>query len=155
VTLSIYGDETAFPDYAAGLRRAATHPGIRFEGQVSRSALWPALAQLDALVAPALWYETFSIVAHEAFAAGLPVIASRIGVMPEVVRNGVDGLLFPPGDDDALCTLLLGLVRHPERLENLRNNIRPAHTMADHAARVQDIYAEITGRYADERGFQR
>lgn len=155
VTLSIYGDETAFPDYAASLRRAATRPGIRFEGQVSHSALWPALAELDALVAPTLWYETFSIVAHEAFAAGLPVIASRIGVMPEVIRDGVDGLLFPPGDDEALGRLLLELARQPERLELLRHNIQPAHTMAEHAARIDAIYAEITGRHADERGFQR
>jgi glycosyltransferase involved in cell wall biosynthesis len=145
VTVSIYGDETAFPDYAAGLRRAATHPGIRFEGRVLRSALWPALVELDALVAPTLWYETFSIVAHEAFVAGLPVIASRIGVMPEVIRENVDGLLFPPGDDEALYALFLELARQPERLEFLRHNIQPAHTMAEHAARVDAIYAEITG----------
>jgi glycosyltransferase involved in cell wall biosynthesis len=144
VTLSIYGDPSAYPDYVADLRRAATHPGIRFEGQVSRAALWPALAELDALVAPTLWYETFSIVAHEAFAAGLPVIASRIGVMPGVIRDGVDGLLFPPGDVEALAGLLLELAQQPERLEFLRNNVRPVNTMAEHAARIQDIYAEIT-----------
>jgi glycosyltransferase involved in cell wall biosynthesis len=143
VTLSIYGDPIAFPDYTAELRRAATHPGIRFAGPVARSNLWPVLRELDALVIPTLWYETFSIVAHEAFAAGRPVVASRIGVMPEVIRDGVDGLLFPPGDVDALYILLLELIRQPAWLDALRAAIRPAHTMADHAAHVHNIYAEV------------
>ncbi len=143
VTLAIYGDLDAFPDYAAELRRAAIHPGIQFKGVASRAELWPALAELDALVAPTLWYETFSLVVHEAFAAGVPVIASRIGVMPEVVREGVDGLLFPPGDAPALAALLRELIQSPERLEALRRAIRPAWTADDHAAALQALYDEV------------
>jgi glycosyltransferase involved in cell wall biosynthesis len=143
ITLAVYGDPAAFPDYAAGLRRAATHPGIRFEGPVSRSALWPALGALDVLVAPTLWYETFSIIVHEGFAAGVPVVASRIGVMPEVIRDGVDGLLFPPGNVETLTDILLGLFENPDRLKTLRSGVRPVQTMADHAARIEGIYGEI------------
>lgn len=144
VTLSIYGDTDAFPEYVAELRQSATHPGIRFKGVVSRSELWPALRELDALVVPTLWYETFSIVVHEAFAAGLPVIASRIGVMPEVIRDGVDGLLFPQGDVEALTSLLRDLIRQPERLDALTQAIRPVYTFSEHADRLYEIYAEAT-----------
>jgi glycosyltransferase involved in cell wall biosynthesis len=144
VTLSIYGDTEVFPEYVAELRQSATHPGIRFKGLVSRSALWPALRELDALVVPTLWYETFSIIVHEAFAAGLPVIASRIGVMPEVIREGVDGLLFPPGDVEALTSLLWELIRQPERLEALHQAIRPVFSLSEHAARLYENYAEAT-----------
>jgi glycosyltransferase involved in cell wall biosynthesis len=143
VTLSIYGDPNAFPDYAAELRQAAAHAGIQFMGLASRAEIWAALAELDALVAPTLWYETYSLVVHEAFAAGVPVIASRIGVMPEVIRDGVDGLLFPPGDVTALASLLRELIRRPEQLEALRRAVRPPLTIAEHAAAVQTIYAEV------------
>jgi glycosyltransferase involved in cell wall biosynthesis len=143
VTLSIYGDLSAFPEYGAELRQAAVHTGIQFKGLASRSEVWAALAELDALVAPTLWYETYSLVVHEAFAAGVPVIASRIGVMPEVIRDGIDGLLFPPGDVAALTALLRELIRRPEQLEALRRAIRPALTVAEHAAAVQAIYAEV------------
>ncbi len=144
VTLSIYGDTAAFPDYVAGLRAAATHPGIHFPGRLSRAALWPALGGLDVLVVPTLWYETYSLIAHEAFAAGVPVVASRIGVMAEVVRDGVDGLLFPPGDETALAGILRTLAERPERLAALRAGIRPVPTLADHSRRLLGLYESLT-----------
>jgi len=144
VALSIYGDASAFPDYAAGLRAAATHPGIRFPGRLSRAALWPALGGLDVLVVPTLWYETYSLIAHEAFAAGVPVVASRIGVMAEVVRDGVDGLLFPPADEAALADILLALAEQPERLAALRAGIRPVPTLADHSRRLLGLYESLS-----------
>lgn len=143
VTLSIYGDPDAFPDYAAGLRAAAVHPGIRFPGRLPRPALWRALGELDVLVVPTLWYETYSIVTHEAFAAGVPVVASDIGVMAEVVRDGVDGLLFPPGDEAALAAILRALSERPERLAALRAGIRPVPTLADHSERLLALYARL------------
>lgn len=51
-----------------------------------------------ALVVPSLWFETFAIVAAEAMAHGVPVIASRIGALQDTVREGVTGLHFSPGD---------------------------------------------------------
>jgi len=146
VALSIYGDLDAFPGYTAELRRMATHPGIRFEGRLARPAFWSALGGLDVLVVPTLWYETYSIVAHEAFAAGAPVVASRIGVMPEVVRDGVDGLLFPPGDEAALADILRALAEDRERVAALRAGIRPVATLAEHSERLLALYGEIMGR---------
>jgi glycosyltransferase involved in cell wall biosynthesis len=144
--LSIYGDATAFPNYAAELRRAATHPGIHFAGPLSRAALWPALGELDALVVPTLWYETYSLIVQEAFAAGVPVVASRIGVLPDVVRDGVDGRLFPPGNADALRAVLLELMRDPAQLAALRAARPPVMTMDEHAARLEAIYRAYAGR---------
>ncbi len=142
--LSIYGDLTAFPDYVAELRRAATHPGIHFAGPLSRAALWPALGGLDVLVVPTLWYETYSLIVQEAFAAAVPVVASLIGVMPDVVRDGVDGRLFPPGDADALHTVLRELMHNPAQLASLRAARPPVMTMDDHAARLEAVYNEVT-----------
>lgn len=50
------------------------------------------------VVVPSVWFETFGLVAAEAMATGIPVIASRIGALAELIEDGVDGLLFEPGD---------------------------------------------------------
>ena len=77
--LDIYGDMGVFPDYAATVRALARHPGIRFNGLIAREQLWDALGELDVLVMPTLWYEASPATIREAFAAGLPLVASALG----------------------------------------------------------------------------
>lgn len=63
------------------------------------SFAWRAhVAGARAVAVPSIWYETFSRVMVEAYSAGVPVVASRIGALPEVVEEGVTGLLAEPGD---------------------------------------------------------
>ncbi len=140
VSLDIYGDPTIFPDYMTGTRATSRHPGVRFNGVLARERLWDALGELDALVMPTLWYEASPATIREAFAAGLPVIASDLGAPGSMVRDGVDGLLFPPGDAAALREILRGLIERPERLTELRAQISPVRTEAEHVAQIEDIY---------------
>ena len=142
-TLDVYGDMRTFADYAAELRALARHPGIRFHGLLGRDRLWDTLAELDALVLPTLWYEASPLVIREAFAAGLPLVASAIGAPGHMVRDGVDGLLFPPGDVAALRLVLLALVERPALLAQLRAAILPVRTVADHVAQIEAIYKQI------------
>ena len=143
VTLDIYGDLDVFPDYAAELRELAGHPGIRFHGLLARGRLWDALADLDALVMPTLWYEGSPAIIREAFAAGVPIVASDLGAPGSMVRHGVDGLLFPPGDAAALKRSLRELVERPERLAQLRAGIPPVRPVADHVAQINALYEEV------------
>ena len=145
VELLIGGDMEALPEYAAALRQQATHPGIRFLGRLNREQVWAVLRQSDALIVPTLWYETASLIVQEAFAVGTPVIASRLGVMPERVRDGVDGILFTPGDAAALRTLLLSFSQHPNHLHQLRQGIRPVFTITEHVAQVEQLYQTLVG----------
>jgi glycosyltransferase involved in cell wall biosynthesis len=142
-TLDVYGDMSTFPAYAAELRALARHPGIRFHGLLGRDRLWDALADLDALVLPTLWYEASPLVIREAFAAKLPIIASALGAPGRMVRDGVDGLLFAPGDTAALRQALLALVEQPALLARLRAGIAPVRTVADHVAQIEAVYEEI------------
>lgn len=142
VELSIYGDLRTFPDYVADLRRLAHHPHIRFAGALSRQALWPAFGGLDVLVVPSIWYEGLPFIIREAFAAGLPVVASRIGALPEMIRDGVDGLLFEPGNAAVLRDVLQSLMDDPSQLSRLRANVAPVLSFEEHVGRVAAVYQE-------------
>jgi phosphatidylinositol alpha-mannosyltransferase len=102
------------------LRYVADPALLRFmdiRGRVSREELWAELHQADLLCAPSLSGESFGMVLTEAFAAGTPVIASAIAGYSDVVSDGVDGLLVPPGDPQRLAEELQRVHFEPERLQ--------------------------------------
>jgi phosphatidyl-myo-inositol alpha-mannosyltransferase len=85
-------------------------------GKVSDSVLWRHLGDADLLCAPSLAGESFGMVLIEAMASGTPVIASGIAGYSDVVTDGVDGVLVPPADPQALAEELQLLAHEPERL---------------------------------------
>ncbi|HEV7482279.1 MAG TPA: glycosyltransferase [Solirubrobacterales bacterium] len=89
---------------------------IDVRGRVSGESLWAELHGADVLCAPSLSGESFGMVLTEAFAAGTPVIASNIAGYSDVVSDGVDGLLVPPGDPQRLAEELQRAHHEPERL---------------------------------------
>ncbi len=68
----------------------------------------------DVAVVPSMLYESFSYACAQAMAAGLPVVASRIGGIPETVEDNISGILVPPGDSAALAGALLKLAENPD-----------------------------------------
>ena len=85
-------------------------------GKVSDSILWRQLGEADLLCAPSLAGESFGMVLIEAMAAGTGVVASAIAGYSDVVTNGVDGILVPPADPQALAEELQLLAHEPERI---------------------------------------
>ena len=71
-------------------------PNVRFLGLLAHSGGLGNFGPSRCGVVPSLWYETYSLITHEAFAAHVAVIASRLGALEEAVRDGIDGLLAPP-----------------------------------------------------------
>jgi glycosyltransferase involved in cell wall biosynthesis len=74
------------------------------------------MQEAEFVVFPSEWYETFGRVAIEAFACGVPVLASRLGAMAELVDHGHTGLLFHPGDPQDLAAKVRWAVEHPEAM---------------------------------------
>jgi glycosyltransferase involved in cell wall biosynthesis len=140
--LWIAGDETFDPEYTARLRAGAT-PNVRFLGKLSREDVWKTLASVNVVAVPSLWYETFSFIVSEAFAADVPVVASRLGPLADRVRDQVDGLLVPPGDVSAWQDALQRLVDEPDLARRLSDNVRPPMTLGEHVGQVEAVYRAV------------
>jgi len=145
IEVHLYGDLEQEPAYVQGLRQlAAELPSVQFHGRFGRGQLAQVYGSLDVLVVPSLWYENNPLVIQEAFAAGLPVVASRLGGLEEFVMHGVNGLLFEPGNPPALAATLNSLLQHPEQLERLRSGIPAVPTVQQEVARLAGLYAQQT-----------
>jgi glycosyltransferase involved in cell wall biosynthesis len=151
-TLDIYGDPDQFPEYVESLRSVIRTPNIRLGGRLDRQGVWRALSETDVLVVPSLWYENAPVVIQEAFAAGVPVIASDLGAVPEWVQDGVNGVLVAPGDVEAWRKALEQLVDEPDLLLRLQANVRPPMTVHEHLDRLEGLYG---GLVSDEPGNDR
>jgi glycosyltransferase involved in cell wall biosynthesis len=103
---------TAESAYERSVRKLANgDPGITFGPLLSRSEVAAAMARHDALVVPSLWLETGPLAVLEAQAAGLYVLASRLGGIAELVHEGVDGELVEAGSVRAWTTAIERLAR--------------------------------------------
>jgi glycosyltransferase involved in cell wall biosynthesis len=126
------------------VREACTQdPRIAFAGYVSGEEKARLFSEVDALLLPSLWYENAPIVVLEAAAYQLPLIASRLGAIPEFVEHGTNGLLFEPGNAQALADAIVRLSADRELRARLAQGGAPLiarHTIA----RMLDTY---TGHY--------
>jgi phosphatidyl-myo-inositol alpha-mannosyltransferase len=89
--------------------------GVRVLGRVTEGRKFELLGRADVLCAPSMGGESFGMVLTEAFASATPVVASDIAGYRDVVRDGHDGVLVPPGDAAALGEALRDLAERPDR----------------------------------------
>lgn len=129
--------------------QAALLDGVRGITRLSRLSGKAVLDEMNkavAVVAPSIWYETFSMIVIEAFASGTPVIASRIGVLAELVSEGEKGLLFEPGNSRDLADKMAWALAHPEKMAEMGRSAR-AQYEAEFTA--EQNYAQLMAIYQD------
>jgi len=97
---------------------------VRFEGYQPREQTLAAVKSAAFLIAPSECYETFSLSTVEAFACGLPVIASRLGAMQEIVEDGRTGMLFHAGNSTDLAEKVNWAWSHPGQMEQMGREAR-------------------------------
>jgi glycosyltransferase involved in cell wall biosynthesis len=145
----VYGNPAPFPRYTARLRRLSRRdPRVQLAGEYHGQAeLTDILRSLDVVVVPSLWYENSPNVILEAFAHGTPVIASNLGGMAELVEDGVNGLVFEPGNAGDLARQLRRLLTEPDLLQRLQAGIQPVKSVAQEMDELEAIYhAAMAGR---------
>lgn len=119
-TLDVFGRMDADPVYGRRIKKLARRDSrVSLKGPFGVEDKGGIYANIDLLIIPSLVPETFSLVAREALLSGKSVIASRVGALPEIILDKVNGYLFTPGDTDELAGILTELDRQPERLREL------------------------------------
>jgi glycosyltransferase involved in cell wall biosynthesis len=116
----------------------SSRPGVEWLGRQPREEVVALMKQALVLVFPSEFYEGFPMTIAEAFATGLPVIASHLGAMAEIVQHRRTGLLFTPGDANDLAAKVEWALAHPNEVADMGRRARH----------------EFEARYTAERNYQ-
>lgn len=129
---------------------------VQFVGQLHRAGLDAFYARARICVVPSVWHEAFGLVAAEASAMGLPVVASRMGALPEIVDEGETGLLFESGNGDDLARQLKELWASPDRCREMgkagREKVRREYAHDVYYGRLMGVYERALGRSLSAEG---
>ncbi len=127
----------------AQVSRGGLDDRVTFTGWLPEETLHAVVAAADVAVVPSL-YEPFGLVALEAAALGTPVVVAATGGLPEFVRDGVTGLLFPPGDPGALAEVLIRALADPDlsaqRADRARADLATTYSWAQIAQQTEQTY---------------
>lgn len=139
--VKIAGDASLMPELQQDLPA-----NVQFVGKLGREALPAFLDGATALVVPSVWYEAFGIVCVEALSRGIPVIASDIGGLGEVIAHEQTGLLVPAGDAAALGAAMQRLWDDPELAKRLGHH---GHRVARERFTPDAFYRQLGSFWAD------
>lgn len=132
--------------FAAAVRERRLEDRVEHRGYLSGARVPEAISRADLLVVPSLGVENSPLSILEAMARGRPVIASRLGGIPELVEDGVSGCTFPPGDAGALRSLIERLASDRSGLQRMgaRAGVAVgARGLPAHLDRLEGLYAEL------------
>jgi glycosyltransferase involved in cell wall biosynthesis len=149
VTLDVYGvlqgdGQDAYQQKLQALIRA--DPRVVLKAPIPADQVVTTLGAYDLLVVPSQGLETGPMVVLEAFAAGVPVLGSRLGGIAELVSDGVDGLLVEADSGSAWTGVFKGLCDDRQALGQLKLSVRQPGTMAMVVAQVTSIYSQLLSR---------
>ncbi|KAA9162989.1 glycosyltransferase family 4 protein [Amycolatopsis acidicola] len=129
-------------------RWASTRPDVRYVGLADKARCQELIARAAAVVAPSVWLEAFGLVVVEAMAADVPAVAPAHGAFPELIEDGVSGVLHKPEDAASLADALRQVVapaRNHEMGEAARLRYEKGFTPAIGLDRLVDAYEAAIG----------
>lgn len=146
VPLVIVGDGEARPEIARTVEAEGLHH-VRLRPFTEGDELQRLIRGSICTVLPSEWYENLPMAVLESFAHGRPVVASRIGGIPEVITHGEDGLLLPPGDTEALRDALAWMAAHRDEAAGMgaagRRKVEEQFDPESHYARLMEVYGRF------------
>jgi glycosyltransferase involved in cell wall biosynthesis len=149
MSLRIVGDG---PAKAELMTMTQDSPNISFSGWLSESQVFEAMKGARFLVFPSEWYENLPLTIIEAFACGLPVVASNLGAMQELVEHGRTGLLFQPGNADDLARIIGQAWQQRELMQRMgdeaRREYEAKYSSAVNYRQLIEIYQHVIAKRA-------
>lgn len=121
---------------------------VAFLGKKSQDTLPYYYSASEAVIVPS-HYESFGMVALEAMACGVPVVASQVGGLAFLVQDGVTGYHVPVGDPEALCDRITALLQNSQLRQQLGSNAASfalAYRWEEIAGRIKNLYLALLGR---------
>lgn len=147
IRLSIYGKLfpfSGFESYPGILKKMVKGDNrIELAGGYNNKDAGRILANIDVLIVPSLWLENAPLVIQEAFLSRTPVIASRIGGIPELINDGVNGLLFNPGDANNLREKMQYIVDNPDVIEKFKEKIPEVKSIEENGREMEELYNRL------------
>ncbi|MGJ5813198.1 glycosyltransferase [Paludibaculum fermentans] len=122
--LTIVGEGPLGSEFQSSLSQRGE---IRWMGQLSRSKILQLMEEAECLIVPSILEEPFGLVVIEAYSAGLPVIASRVGTLPELLVGEQTGFLCQPGDPHQLAAAVLRMFADSTPRHRLREQARATY----------------------------
>lgn len=143
IPLRLAGDGPLALQVAATAERLAN---VEWLGQQTRLQTVALLKDAAFLILPSVWYEAFPLVIIEAFAVGLPVVASNLGSLSTIIDHGRTGRLCQPGSAKDLVAQVAWLREHPAELRQMRIEARAEYEAKYTADRNYDMLLEVYAR---------
>jgi glycosyltransferase involved in cell wall biosynthesis len=134
--------------FKPALKRAGSH--VEYLGELEPDERDQLFAASYATLMPGAWPEPFGLVSIESLACGTPVLARRVGALPEIIREGVDGFF---GDDGTSMAFYADRIGTLDR-RAIRERVVERFSAARMADRYEELYARLAGRHevADDLG---
>jgi hypothetical protein len=144
--LNLIGEGSELDAYQLQLKQNRCGALVRFWGKLENNRIGDALAETDVLVLPSIWRENQPVSICEAMACGIPVIASNLGGIPELVEHGKTGYLFAAGNAAELAARMGELIASPALIESFGQAARARmlnHAYSSQARRLLDLYEQL------------
>lgn len=142
--LEIFGSSSLWSrgDYLDIAQLTSTIPGLTFHGKTSQSEIAKGFRRSGICVVPSIWFDPYPLTSLEAQACGTPVVAFRMGGLPEGIVNGESGIVVEEVTNPALTAALDSLLCNPERLLAMS---KKAASHASQAFRWESVVEKIVG----------
>ena len=146
--LLVLGDGPLRPSLEAEAERYQLP--IRFAGHLPRDQAMNVMAAARGVIVPSVWFEGMPMVVLEAWAAGVPVLASRIGGLEEMLAENSLGFGFLPGDPQSLRAAVQQLVEAPDlaaqRIERALDVVRQRHSSEYSLRALERVYGDVVNQ---------
>ena len=101
------------------------------------------MKDVTVMIIPSTYKEIFPLVMQMSLAYNKPVIATNIGGMPEIIKDGVNGFLFPVGNEDELRKIIQDISDNPKIIEESKKNIIPPRRIEEECLMYENTYREL------------